>query len=57
MVDYVEAIKKPFSDLKTLAIGTILSAIPLVNLLASGFALKVAEDTIKGKSIEKLCCR
>lgn len=49
MVDYVEAIKKPFSDLKTLAIGTILSAIPLVNLLASGFALKVAEDTIKGK--------
>lgn len=49
MVDYIEAIKKPFSDLKTLAIGTVLSMIPLVNLLAAGFAIKVAEDTIKGK--------
>jgi hypothetical protein len=46
MVDYMEAIKKPFSDMKTFVIGTILNAIPIVNLLVSGYVLKVAEDTI-----------
>lgn len=50
MVDYLENIKKPFSDIKTLIIGTILALIPIVNLLVSGYALKVAEDTIKGKN-------
>jgi hypothetical protein len=49
MVDYLGNIKKPFSDIKTLIIGMILSLIPIVNLLVSGYALKVAEDTIKGK--------
>lgn len=49
MVDYIENIKKPFSDVKTLIIGIILSIIPIVNLLVSGYVLKVAEDSIKGK--------
>jgi hypothetical protein len=48
MVDFMGAIKKPFSDMKTLGIGTILGAIPGVNLLVVGYALKVAEDTTKG---------
>ncbi len=50
MVDYLDNIKKPFSDVKTLLIGTILLIIPIVNLLVSGYVLKVAEDTIKGKN-------
>ena len=50
MVDYMAAIKKPFSDMKTLGIGTVLGAIPLVNILVSGYILKVAEDTIKKKN-------
>ena len=50
MVDFGNAIKKPFSDKKTMLIGLILGAIPVVNLLIGGYALKVAEDTIKGNT-------
>lgn len=50
MVDYIEAIKKPFSDLKTLGIGAILGAIPLANLLNSGYALKTAENVMSKKN-------
>lgn len=49
MVDFGNAIKKPFSDILTLVIGAILAAIPIVNLLVGGYTIKVAEDTIKGK--------
>ena len=49
MVEYMEAIKKPFSDMKTLGIGAVVGAIPLVSLLLSGYALKTAEDAVKGK--------
>jgi hypothetical protein len=50
MVDYMSAIKKPFSDLKTLGIGAVLGAIPVVNLLVSGYAVKTAEDVISKKN-------
>ena len=50
MVEYMEAIKKPFSDLKTLGIGAVLGAIPIVNLLVSGYAAKTAEDTMAKKN-------
>ncbi len=45
MVGYVEAIKKPFSDVKTLVIGTVLGLIPIVSLIVSGFAFEVAKRT------------
>ncbi|MFA5763792.1 MAG: DUF4013 domain-containing protein [archaeon] len=50
MVDIMAAIKKPFSDKKTMGIGLVLSAIPVVNLLVEGYALKIAQETIKGKN-------
>lgn len=50
MVNYAEAIKKPFSNLKTLGIGAVISAVPLVNLLTNGYALKTAEDVIGKKN-------
>ncbi len=42
MVDIVGGIKKPFSDIKTLIISTIIGAIPIVNFLLFGYALKTA---------------
>lgn len=39
MVDFVEALKRPFSDLKKLLIGLILGSIPLVNLTVRGYTL------------------
>jgi len=50
MVDFVEAIKKPFSDLKTLGIGAVIGAIPIVNLLVSGYGAKTAEDVMSKKN-------
>ena len=50
MVNYVEAMKKPFSDLKTLGIGAVIGAIPLVNLLISGYAVKTAQDVMSKKN-------
>jgi len=49
MVDYAEAIKRPFSDLGKLTIGIILSIIPIVNLLTSGYLLKIASTAMKGR--------
>lgn len=49
MVDFVKAIQKPFSDNKNMLIGMVIGAVPVLNLLVSGYALKNAEDTIKGK--------
>ena len=48
MVDYMEAIKKPFSDMKTLAIGTVLGFIPIASILVAGYALGVGRNTAKG---------
>jgi hypothetical protein len=50
MVDIMAAIKKPFSDKKTMGIGLIIGAIPIVNLLIQGYALKTAQETIKGNN-------
>lgn len=48
MVNYVEAIKKPFQDITTLAIGTVLSIIPLVSLLVAGYGVGVGRNTVNG---------
>lgn len=41
MVSYGEAMKKPFSDVKNLIIGIILSIIPIVNsTIVTGFAIE-----------------
>jgi hypothetical protein len=50
MVNYTEAMKKPFSDLKTLGIGSIIGAIPIVNMLISGYGAKTAEDVMGKKN-------
>lgn len=40
MVDYTEAIKRPFSDFKKLLIGWLFSVLPIVNLVAFGYHLE-----------------
>ena len=40
MVNYEVAVKKPFTDLKKLSIGILLSIIPIVNLVVTGFAIE-----------------
>jgi len=42
MVDYGEAIKRPFSDVKKLLIGIVIQLIPIVNFMAIGYQLKCA---------------
>ncbi len=52
MIDYIVELKKPYSDLKTLIIGAILSIIPIVNfLVVPGFIYNIAQDTLKGKKV------
>jgi len=50
MVDFGEAVKKPFSDLKTLGIGALLNVIPIANLLVTGYVIRTAEDVMKKKN-------
>ena len=50
MVDYAKAIMKPFSNMTTLVIGMVIGAIPVLNLLVTGYGLKVGQKTIKGDS-------
>lgn len=40
MVNYEEAIKKPFTDLGKMLFGIIISFIPIVNWIAQGFVLE-----------------
>lgn len=47
MVNYSEAIKRPFSDIKKLLIGIIIQLIPIVNFLAMGYQLKCAKLAMK----------
>ena len=47
MVNYVEGLKRPFSDWKKFAIGVVLSMIPIVNLLSIGYAIKAATPVLK----------
>jgi len=46
MVDYVEAIKRPFTDIGKLVLGIILSIIPVVNFIFSGYILNVAKSAM-----------
>ena len=39
MVDYVKAIKRPFSDITKLVIGILLHFIPIVNFINFGYGL------------------
>ena len=39
MVDFVEALKRPFSDTKKLLIGSLLGIIPIVNFTVIGYTL------------------
>lgn len=45
---YSEAIKRPFQDIKTLIIGIIVCAIPIVNFAGMGYLLECAKTT-RGK--------
>ena len=45
--NYNEALKRPFTDIKKLIIGLILSVIPIVNFIASGYQLKCASSVMK----------
>ncbi len=47
MVDYAEALKRPFSDLKKLVIYMILSIIPVINFISVGYLLDVADNSLK----------
>ena len=53
MVNYGLAFRKPFSDLKTLVIGIIISIIPIVNLISLGFVFK-SSGVGKVKSKDKM---
>lgn len=54
MVEYLEALKRPFSDMKKLLIGIILGGIPLINLIVVGYTLvctgftsvKISKDSL-----------
>jgi hypothetical protein len=49
MVDYVEALKRPFSDLTKFLIYIVISIIPIVNFISSGYLLDVAQTSMKRK--------
>jgi hypothetical protein len=40
MVNYEDAVKKPFTDLTKLFVGVILSAVPIINWISQGFVLE-----------------
>ncbi len=50
MADFETAFKKPVRDLKKLVIGCLLNIIPIVNLFATGYLLKVAKMTMMRKN-------
>ncbi len=47
MADYENAIKRPFQDIGKFVIGALLSIIPLVNLVATGYALNCAKTAMR----------
>src|SRR3989338_9059741 len=54
MVDYVDAIKRPFSDVKKLSIGAVLNMVPVVSIItgffATGYGLNAAKSAMRGRS-------
>ena len=49
MLNYSVGLKRPFQDLGKLLIGIILSIIPIVNLIAMGYALECVSTVLKKK--------
>jgi len=50
MVDFVESIKLPITNIKDTVIGIILMAIPIISFLAVGYIYETAKNTMKGKT-------
>lgn len=50
MVDFVESIKLPITNIKDTVIGIILMAIPIISFLALGYIYETAKNTMKGKT-------
>ncbi|MFH1455365.1 MAG: DUF4013 domain-containing protein [archaeon] len=48
MVNYNEAFKRPFTDIKSLIIGCLLNILPIINFFAIGYILK-STDTLFSK--------
>jgi len=48
MVEFIESLKRPFSNWKALLLGIAIGALPVVNLLLIGFALGEAERVLLG---------
>ena len=46
MVDFLEALKRPFASLNSLVIGVFIGALPFVNILLLGFGLGEAERVL-----------
>lgn len=46
-MNFIEAIKKPFQDLKKLLIGIIVMIIPIINLIGVGYFLRTAKSSSK----------
>lgn len=49
LVDYLEAIKRPFGDFGKLLIGILLGILPIINLFVTGYALTAAKSVFKKK--------
>jgi len=47
MVNYGEAFKRPFQDIKKLLIGVVLYILPIVNFFAVGYQLNCAKSALK----------
>jgi hypothetical protein len=54
MVDFVKALKRPFSDTNKFLIGTLLGMIPFVNLTVTGYALESTGFTEEKVKRDKL---
>ena len=48
MIDYEQAIKRPVWDINKFIVGVVLSFIPIVNLVVSGYGMHCASKTLKG---------
>lgn len=49
MFDFEKALKRPFTDFGKLAIGILLSIIPVINFIATGYQLNCAKTAMKKK--------
>lgn len=49
MVEYANALKRPFSDIKKLLVAILFSIIPIINFMFTGYILDVAKTAMKKK--------